>query len=128
MVPVQEAINLKEMFGDRYRITLDEAASPESSDPWYFQIPCQFGHICPHSSELLSFFCTGPVMLRRLRREHPELECTLCDGEAIFFFTPDQFDIVAEYAKPKQKRRISEEERQRLAEIGAKTRFTTAVI
>lgn len=119
-----KCIDIKELFGNRYRIVFDEAVVSWTSDPWYYQIPCLFGHIYPHSSDLLGFFCTGPVVMRRLHRQHPDLEWTECDGEGIFYFNLDQFDMVAGYAKPRKRRKLSSEHKRKLAESNMRFRFT----
>ena len=116
-------INLKDLFGDRYRVGLDESARHEPGakvDPWHYVIPCRHGGISPFSAELLAFHCTAPGIRAKLHLGHREIEVRNWsdDGEAVFLFRPDQFDLVADYAKPKRKRRISEKERDRLAKIG----------
>lgn len=109
-------INLRELYGKRCKIGLDEAAQYESggrNDPWLFQIPCKFGHIYPISDKFLGFWCEGIRVRARLRREHPEIEeIQEGDLESVFQFTRDQFDIVAEYAKPRRRRRLSEKQRK----------------
>ena len=120
--------NLKDLFGDRYRVALDESARHESgakADPWHYVIPCRYGSISPFSGELLAFHCRARGIRTHLHRDHPEIEVRNWsdDGEAMFLFTVDQFDLVAEYAKPRRKRRISEKERARLAKIGRDHRF-----
>ncbi len=116
-------VDLKDLFGDRYRVALDESARHESGakkDLWYFMLLCRYGSIYPFSARLLAFHCTARGIRTRLHRDHPEIEVRNLsdDGEAIFLFRPDQIELVAEYAKPRRKRRISEKERDRLAEIG----------
>lgn len=121
-------VNLKKLFGDRYRVGLDESARHEpaaKADPWHYLIPCRYGNISPFSDKLLVFHCTALGIRTRLRRDHPEIEVQNWsdDGEAIFLFRSDQFDLVAEYARPRRKRRISEKERSRLATMGRDHRF-----
>lgn len=118
-------INLKDLFGDRYRVVVDDSANQEpgaKTDPWYFMIPCRYGSISPFSDELLAFHCAARGIRTRLHREHPEIQVQNWsdDGEAVFLFRPDQFDLVAEYAKPRRKRQISGKERSRLAEMSRK--------
>lgn len=121
-------INLKELFGDRFKIIIDEAAEGEpggKTDPWYLVIPCRNGSISPYSDELLAFHCTARGIRTRLHKDHLEIEVRNWsdDGEAIFLFNPDQFDLVANYAKPRRRRQISEKERSRLAKMGRDHRF-----
>ena len=121
-------IDLRQLYGEYFRIQLDEAAECESggrNNPWYYQIPCKFGHIYPVSEKLLGFWCESGTIRRRLHREHPEINVTNWsdDGEAIFLFAPDQMDIIAEYAQPKKKRRLSDEHKKKLAKSGLQYRF-----
>ncbi len=103
-------INLKEQYGSEYETSLDCAceAYPElSDDPWYFQIPCKYGHIYPHSSDKMGYYCEGGKIRAKLKKEHPELDIAQWaeDVEAVFLFTPDQFEIIALFAQPLKKRR-----------------------
>ncbi|PKK82038.1 MAG: hypothetical protein CVT49_15750 [candidate division Zixibacteria bacterium HGW-Zixibacteria-1] len=115
-------INLKEQYGDRFKIDLDEAADCEGEsrkDPWYYLIPCKYGDIYPFSDRRLAFLCNGAGIRSRLHKEQPEIEVHNWsdNGEAIFIFDPEQFHIIAEYAKPRRKRKVSQKERQRLVEM-----------
>ena len=124
-------INLKEQYGDRYRIDFDEAALCEGEnkkDPWYFKILCKYGDIYPVSDRLLGFHCNGEKIRGRLHKEHPEIEIHNWsdDGEAIFIFKPELFHIVAEFAKPKLKpgrRQLSKNERKKLENAGLDHRY-----
>ena len=118
-------INLKEQYGDRFKISLDEAAFCEDEskkDSWYFKILCKYGNIYPVSDKKLGFHCTGERIRGRLHKDHPEIEVRNWsdNGEAIFIFGQEQIDIIAEYARPKRKRKISQKERLRLAELSRK--------
>lgn len=121
-------LDLKNLFGLRFIIELDPAASCEpggKTDPWYYQIPGKHGHIYPFSDKLLAYHCTGQKIRARLHRDHPELEVRQWtdDGEAVFLFTTLQFDMIAKYAQPRKRRRLSMEHRQKLAESNRSHRF-----
>ncbi len=121
-------IDLRALCGHCYKIALDEAAGHESggkNDPWYYLIPCERGHISPFSDKHLAYYCCGTKIRARLRRDHPELEVRQWsdDGEAVFLFTPDALEIVAEYAKPKKRRRLSPEQREQFVAVGRRSRF-----
>jgi len=125
-------IDLKREFGSRYRIGLDPAAKHEpggTHDPWMFTIRCQYGEIYPYGGEKLAFHCTGNIIRRKLKEAFPDMEISNWsdDGEAIFIFHVDQFAEVAKFAKPRQRRQVSESERRRLAEIGRETQFSLAM-
>ena len=116
------------MFGSQFRITLDDAAHCEPSgknDPWYFQIPCKYGNIYPYSDRLLGFHCEGERVRARLHRDHPEIEAHQWsdDGEAIFLFKPDQFELIAQYAQPSRKKRLSNDHLRKLIAAGRDHQF-----
>ena len=121
-------INLKELYGRRYHITLDESALHEKKgkdDPWYFQIECHRGHIYPYSDKLLAYYCTGPKIRTRLSTEHPEYECIQWsdDYEAVFLFPVEEIKTVCKYAKPKKRRDITTDQQKKMSKHGHKTRF-----
>ena len=76
-------LNLKELFGDRYKIAIDESAFCENEskrNPWYFQIPCKYGHIYPISDKYLGFWCNSGGIKARMVREVNDIELVQ-DGE-----------------------------------------------
>jgi len=95
-----QPLNLKELFEKQYKIVLDESAfcpGENKDNPWYFLIACKHGHIYPDSDRKLGFYCESGNIRNRLHRKHPKIEVTNWsdDGEAIFLFIPDQFDLIA---------------------------------
>jgi hypothetical protein len=115
-----EPLNLKALFGGRFKIRLDESAfcaAESKNDSWYYQIPCKYGHIYAYSDRLLAYYCdSGRVRRERLHRQHPEIEvCQWGDYEAVFLLPPDQLELIAKYARPRRKRKLSPEHRQKLA-------------
>jgi hypothetical protein len=120
-------VNIRDLFGDTYKIQLDESAfcpGESKNDPWYYQIPCKYGHIYAYSDRLLAYYCDSGRMREKIHREHPEMEI-IQDGdlESVFLFRPDQFEITARYARPRKKRQVTTKERRRLADIGRATKF-----
>jgi len=117
--------DLRARFGERYRITWDEAYDPEhvpmdKRDPWYMQIPCRFGIIYPQGGDLLAAEVD----------RHPRLTKPLLaiagvhlsqdgDTEKTFTFPVQVFDEIAVILQPRKKRQITEEERERLAKMSA---------
>ena len=124
-------INLKEHYGDRFKIGLDEAAFCEDEskkNPWYFKIMCKYGDIYPVSDKKLGFHCTGERIRGRLHKDHPKIEVHNWsdDGEAIFIFDQELFYIIAEYAKPRLKpgrKKLSKNERKKLENAGRGHRY-----
>ena len=127
MIP---CINLREQFGRRYKVQYEESYYAEHGpnawveDPWLMIIPCRNGHICPWGETTLAA-CTdkaGPIA-KRLKAL--PFTTTHQDGDdgANVLFEVEHFDEVAEIMIPRRRRQVSEEERRRLAEAGAKYRF-----
>ena len=123
-------VNLKERFGDRYKVTYEESYYAERSrhtvvDPWLMIIPCKYGHIFPWGGELLAASVDGhPNIAGVVRR----LACTTVRqqgdfGELTASFHVDDFDQLAKIMVPRRRRQVSETERNRLAEVGRRFRF-----
>lgn len=121
-----QPINLKELFGNKYRIEHDPAAAYEQGgkrDPWLFIIPCKYGHIYPHSDKLLAVWIDGSNIRKRFMDAFPDLECVNWSdtGEAIFLFPPGIFEGIAKILKPKKRpgvRKLSPEHREKLTTAG----------
>ena len=124
-------INLREQFGWQYKIAYEESYYAEHGegsrreDPWLQDIPCKFGCLMPWGGECLGANVAGhPLIAGRLRR----LVCSTVRqdgdfGELTVSFHVDDFDQVAKIMQPERGRRVSAGERQRLLEMGRKTRF-----
>ena len=102
-------LDLMQLYGDRYKIQLEEGIYWRKGweiDPWTLQLLCQYGHIYPYSDEQLGYYCDAGKVMHRLMRDRPDIEVPQeGDVEAIFLFGPDQFGVVAKYAKPRRKRK-----------------------
>ena len=121
--PIADCINLKASFGDRYRIEFEEAYYAETVDrpseaPWLMTIPCKAGHIHPYGDSRL----TAHTDRRGARKRLMEMECCtirqLGDAEVSASFDVKDFDLVAEVMRPKKRRRLKPEQRQRLIDAG----------
>ena len=130
-----QCVNLKQRFGDRYKVQFEESYRAERPEfrqqevVWLMTIACENGHVSPWGGRLLAASTNkaGPVAnkLKRL----PFVQ-TAQDGEdgATVVFDIQHFDELAAVMKPRRRRqgrRLSDEERQRLVEAGAKYRFRT---
>ena len=113
-----EPVNLRERFGDRYRIVRDEAYEAElpefrrSDEVWLQQIPCKYGHIYPHSGTTLGAWSDRPSRRRLLS----ELACCAVhlegDHEISVLFDVSDFESVARVLQPRRRRRLTEAQRQ----------------
>jgi len=120
-----DCINLKEEYGDKYRIRWEEPANSRWLDPWYQYIPCRFGHIYPHGGGLLGFASRkrGPVANRVESLPYAKISQDGDDGMNIIF-PAEHFEQVAEIVQPRRRRRLSEENRARLVESGRQFHFS----
>lgn len=128
-----DCINLRETFGDCYKIGRDEAYAAEygdgarRDDPWLQQIECRNGTICPWGGSKLAA-CTralGSVAKDLRKLPFAEIAMDGSDGVNAVFDVAD-FDAIAEIMKPRRVRRYSEEQRRKMAERIAKYRFGPA--
>lgn len=120
-----DCIDLKDLFGKRYRVTYEESYYAEhgdegrAGDPWLQVICCQNGHIYPHGGDWLA---ASTNRRGAVATALTALECTevLQDGDdgLNVAFRVEHFEEVAALLKPRRKRLISEAERKRLAEMG----------
>jgi hypothetical protein len=111
-------VNLRERFGNQYRITFDEAYDPRNRprdklDPWMMQIPCRFGTIYPHGGRVLAIEVDQHPMAVRLLEAIPACRGHQASNrERTFLFDLADFPAVAAVVRPRQKRRLSDAQRQ----------------
>jgi hypothetical protein len=127
----RRVVHLQERFGDRYRVVYEESyyaqhgARARVVDPWFMIIPCQHGHIYPHGDGVLGFASDkkGPVAKRVSQLD---FVTTLLDGEdgVNVAFPEEWFEAVAYIVKPRRRRRLSEEHRQKLLESSRRYQFS----
>jgi hypothetical protein len=116
-------IDLKQLAGKRYRLDYDPARQKRDDDPWLLTIPCRHGHIYPHSAELLGIATnTRTTGLKLAKLPGVEMWQDGDDG-CNLTFPPHVFAKVASVVKPKRRKVLSEEQRQKLAEAGKATRI-----
>src|SRR5262245_14096623 len=122
-------ISLLETFGDKYRITWDEAAGNARSDPWMMQIPCREGiTIYPHGGNTLAVELTGHRNLVKRLAALPGLKLWQDgDDEKTFLFDLALFPQVAEIVKPHRlPPPLSDEQREEVRQRLAKYAFRPA--
>jgi hypothetical protein len=114
-------INLTERFGQDYRIGHDPAAvtPAERHDPWMMTLPCQRGTIYPHGGDVLAVEVEGRPMTAARLAAIPGVRLHL-DGttEKTFLFPADLFPAVAAVVLPRKRRKLSPENRAKLAAAG----------
>jgi hypothetical protein len=113
-------LDLKAVFGDRFRIALDESYQAqgkgrEAEKVWCYRIECRFGHIYLHGRLSLGAGTDRRGIIAKLKRlagcsVHQE-----GDRELIVVFDPADFEAVAAVMKPKRRRCQSEKQKAALA-------------
>ena len=116
-------INLRECFGQKYRIGFDDAAG-NRDDPWMMTIPGRFGTIYPQGGENLAVEVDGHSRIAKQVGAIPGIVFHQDgDDEKTFVFPVDLFDQVAAIVEPRRVKRLTEEQRARLVEAGQVYRF-----
>jgi len=94
-------INLRERFGDRFRISFDPAHT-RKADPWMMLLTFRGGNIYPHGGQHLAIEIEGR---RFLRAKLAAYQC-IQDGDDFqaFRFHVDEFDAVAAIVRPHRRR------------------------
>jgi len=116
-----DCVNLKERFGNRFKIQHEESYAAERSEfrtaqePWLQIIPCRHGHICPWGRSTLAA-CTDKAggVARRLKALPFTTVAQDGDDGANILFDMEHFEAVAEIIKPKRlpgPRKLTEEQR-----------------
>jgi hypothetical protein len=125
-MPEVACIDLKQQFGKRYKIGVEESVECPSynTDPWYWEILCRIGpkkwksRIYSYGGEYLAVMVTSNVIANRMR-SWPELEVVQdADDAVVFKFHADHLDEVARAVGARTRRRLSPENRKKLTEAG----------
>ncbi len=95
-------VNLRQRFGDRYKITFDPALEVRG-DPWMMQIPCRFGTIYPHGGDILAVECDYHPGIAARITALGLYERQSGHSERTFLFHVDDFAKVAEVVKPRRR-------------------------
>lgn len=116
-------VNLMEQFGRQYQISFDPAYNPKNRprgklDPCYMQIPCQRGTIYPWSEDRLAVDVDyRPITAKKLASLDDDVVLVQKgDHEKTFTFPLSLFDDVATIVKPRRRRQVSHENREKSRE------------
>ncbi|MCK9570867.1 hypothetical protein M0R72_18095 [Candidatus Pacearchaeota archaeon] len=120
-------IDLTELCGKKYKIEYEESyyaqygPNAHVNDPWYKIVPCQKGHFFPWGGNRIAFATKGNGPICRILRDLPGVEVMQDGSDGInVAFDVSMFDQIAQLVIPRKKRQVSDEERQRLADMSAK--------
>lgn len=125
-----EPLNLRELFGETYRIGFEESYYAERTrhtidDPWLQIIPGTYGHIYPHGGELLAVSTHRRGRIAKKLIDLPGVVVVQSGDDGINATFPlSVFDDVASLIGARKRRNVSPEQRERLLSIGAAHRFT----
>ena len=128
--------SLAKLTDNRYKVTLEESYHHERSEVrspdriWYEQIPCLGGaFISVYSLDPLIFKLWTPrpnnarIVSKAIKVAAGVWADFHFDGEAEIYFPLDSLPQVAELAGARRRRRLSEEEKAKLIEVGKTHRF-----
>ena len=101
-------IDVREEFGHRWRIGLDEAAGGRWKDAWNYRIVCRYGHICPWGGDLLAASTdrAGSVANRLMKLAGVQVVHDGDDGATVVFRRP-LLKVVAPLLRPRTVRQAS---------------------
>jgi len=130
-------INLKKLYGKKYKIRIDkkqmyedraiEQEKIQTGEEWYQNIICKYGEIYLNGGTELTWYSTSKNVAMRMEREHPEIitNFSQCDEEAIVCFDINDIETVFKFAHPRRKRRchLSPEQIAKFAEGGKSYQF-----
>jgi hypothetical protein len=121
-----DCINLKAIYGQKYRIGHDPAAFTwvEKTDPWMMTIPCRFGTIYPQGGEMLAIEIDNHTITANKVAAIPGVAPHQNgDFERAYLFHMDLFGEVAKIVRPWRKRQLSEQQKHEATQRLQKYRF-----
>lgn len=120
-------INLRERFGQRFKVTMEESFHAErdrGDDPALQIIQGRRGHVYPWDGTRLAANTTKAGGIARRLKTLPWVEVYTEGSDGVTVLFPvDRLDQVADLLLLKRRRRVSEQERERLAAIGRQTQY-----
>lgn len=133
MVPKPTCLNLRKLYGQKYKIRHEESYAAEKQDfrteeePWLQIIPCQHGHVFPHGGQQLAWSSrtTGSIASKVLALPFVIPHQQGDDGVTVLF-DAQHLEEIAAIVKPKlkpPKRVMTPEQKQKAVERIAKYKF-----
>src|SRR6266704_6345924 len=127
-------LNLRELFGNTYRITFDEAYSPahvphDKRDPWMMQLPCtgRGVTIYPQGGNVLAVEVDGRRNIAKKLAALPGLRLWQeGDRKRTWLFDVSLFPQVAAIVQLKRRRQFTPEQREAMRQRLANYAFRSA--
>ena len=123
-------INLQEMFGNRFKVNFDSmrySADKKvesmgtcivSTDKcWYYFIPCKYGEISLSDDRGELYFYCNSARIAKVIEESMKMQhgyCLISDVDAMIYFRLKDIEEIFLHAKPRRKRQITQQQRQKL--------------
>ena len=129
-----ELLDLKVMFGRRFKLGVDPSYHAERPDlrhdarPWLRTILCQHGEIIPWGNSTLAAVTAKAGTVARRLKALPNIEVWQdgSDGVTVLFDAAD-FDQIADIMRPRRRRHLTPEARAAAGERLRKYQFGHAV-
>jgi len=129
-MPSHTVINLRAQFGREFKIVMEESYRAQHGpnarvdDPHYQVIPGSLGHIYAWGATRLAASSNTSGSTARKLKALPSVEIWQdgSDGCTVLF-PVDLLDQVADLLKLRRRRRLTEEQRERLSALGHRHRF-----
>jgi hypothetical protein len=116
-------INLKERFGNRFKVEFEESYCAERPEfrateaPWLMIVRCEHGHICPAGGDLLVACASRRGAVARQLAALPFVTVVQdADDGLNALFDVEHFDEATRLMRPKRRRQLSAEQRQAAVE------------
>ena len=122
-------IDLKEVYGKCYKVTMDESweverQRKEEDRPWYYEIVGRLGMVYPHSDTEISIELT-PRTWKKWEKSNP-VPYTLkriCDEGPTLIIGNIHLNDALKWINPRRKRTLTPEHKAKLLEASSKYRF-----
>jgi hypothetical protein len=122
-----DPVDLKTLAGDRYRIVLDPSAGDDPSHagrPWFYRVACKYGFIGVHGGSTLAVHCDRRRLFAALLAIPGGRVWQRGDREITVLVDAEHLDAAAGILKARRRRRLTEEQRERLVAAGQRNWFS----
>lgn len=123
-------INLQELFGNRFKVNFDSmrysadkkvesmgSCKVSTDTRWYYFIPCKYGEISlSDDRDELYLHCNSARIAKlieaSMKKQH--VYCLISDVDAMIYFRLKDIEEIFLHAKPRKKRQITQQQRQKM--------------